>query len=203
MNQEEVKEKIVETFQKLIIANGIKKMTMEKLARECGISKKTVYKFYDSKDELIEQFIEGIAGKIQQGFSRLDQTSADPEETMFLFFDLVFEITRNLPAAILEDAEKYYPNLGEKINLLREEISIIFAKTIKKGVSRGSFKNINPAFAEKFYFGALNNIFSPEFMLKTGLGVNEILDSFKSMLLTGLLKEKVESRLEIKEPAGV
>ena len=150
MNQEEVKEKIVETFQKLIIANGIKKMTMEKLARECGISKKTVYKFYDSKDELIEQFIEGIAGKIQQGFSRLDQTSADPEETMFLFFDLVFEITRNLPAAILEDAEKYYPNLGEKINLLREEISIIFAKTIKKGVSRGSFKNINPASPKNF-----------------------------------------------------
>jgi AcrR family transcriptional regulator len=203
MSHEEVKELIIETFQKLIITNGIKKMTMEKLARECGISKKTVYKYYDSKDELIEHFIEGIASKIQQGFSRLDQGNLDPEETIFLFFDLVFEITRNLPPAILADAEKYYPNLGEKINLLRGEISIIFAKTIKKGISRGSFKNINPAFAEMFYFGALNYIFSPDFMLNTGLGVNEILDSFKSMLLTGLLKEKSKASQELAAPAAV
>ncbi len=189
MTHEEVKEKIVSRFQKLILSHGIKKMTMEKLAKECGISKKTVYKYYDSKDELIEHFVEGVARTIQAGFSRIDQANADPEETIFMFFDLVFEITRNLPTAILEDAEKYYPDLGTKINSLREEISQIFMKTIKKGIASGSFKNIHPVFAEKFYFGALNNIFSPEFMLKTGLGVNEILDSFKSMMLTGLLKE--------------
>ncbi|HOO72566.1 MAG TPA: TetR/AcrR family transcriptional regulator [Spirochaetota bacterium] len=193
MTHEEVKEKIINRFQKLIISYGIKKMTMEKLSKECGISKKTVYKYFDSKDELIEHFVERMAQTIQAGFNRIDQANADPEETIFMFFDLVFEITRNLPPAILEDAERYYPDLGGKINALREEISLIFVKTIKKGIAGGSFKNIHPDFAEKFYFGALNNIFSPEFMLKTGLGVNEILDSFKSMLLTGLLKEKIAS----------
>ena len=198
MSHERTKEMIFEKFHKLTQINGIKKVTMEMLAKECGISKKTVYKYFDSKDELIEKFIDLMAETIQQGFNRIENTNAAPEETLFMFFDMVFEITRNLHPAILEDAERYYPNLGSRINMLRSEISLIFMNTIRKGIADSSFKNIDPIFVESFYFGAVNNVFTAEFMFKTGLEVNEILNSFKSMLLTGLLKNK--TAVEEKEP---
>ena len=55
MSDFEVKEKIILKFHELALTYGIKRITIDMLAKECGISKKTVYKYFTSKEDLIHK----------------------------------------------------------------------------------------------------------------------------------------------------
>ena len=57
-SMEAKKQKILESAGKLILKYGIKSMTMDDIARELGISKKTLYLYVEDKNDLIKQVIE-------------------------------------------------------------------------------------------------------------------------------------------------
>ncbi|MFC1670186.1 TetR/AcrR family transcriptional regulator [Spirochaetota bacterium] len=184
---------IFKKFQELSVEHGVKRVTVDRLAKELGISKKTVYKYYNSKDEIINVLVGEIIiaiNTIKDEFTKMGDRNDNPKEILYKFFDILFEFVRNLPLGIIQEIEEYYSDVKSEMDLLRNEYSGIFKKIIMDGITQGVFKNINPQFAERFYLGAVNNIFVPEFLLQKGVSVDDILTFFKSMLLTGLLKEE-------------
>ena len=54
----EPQEKILKTSLELFFKYGIKRVTMDDIAKELGMSKKTIYHFYNEKDELVNQLCE-------------------------------------------------------------------------------------------------------------------------------------------------
>ena len=52
------KNKIVEQSLKLFFNYGIQHITMDDIAEKCGVSKKTIYKYFENKDDLLHQIIE-------------------------------------------------------------------------------------------------------------------------------------------------
>ena len=52
------KDKIVEAARKLFYKFGFKKVSMDEIAREAGVTKKTVYTYFSSKEELFKYFIQ-------------------------------------------------------------------------------------------------------------------------------------------------
>jgi len=190
MEEEDIKQKIFEKFNALSIKMGFKKVTVEMLAKECGISKKTIYRHFKSKDEIIQTYATNIIQHINYEFVRIQKDYSDPKEILYKFFDIIFQIISNIPEdTIMQDARKFYPDIENKIIFLREEYSKIFLKTIKRGIKEGVFKNINPHFIEGMYLGSVNYIFSPTFMSQKKLSVKETITSFKIMLFSGLLNE--------------
>lgn len=54
----DISEKILAACRKLIEQKGFRGFTMDELALNAGVSKRTVYKYYKSKDEIIEKVID-------------------------------------------------------------------------------------------------------------------------------------------------
>ena len=51
-------EQIIEVARELFHKFGFKKVSMDEIAREAGVTKKTIYRYFDSKEALLEYFIQ-------------------------------------------------------------------------------------------------------------------------------------------------
>ncbi|MBN2160379.1 MAG: TetR/AcrR family transcriptional regulator [Spirochaetes bacterium] len=192
MSETTVQQKILDTFHQLAITHGLKKVTIDVLARECGISKKTVYKHFSNKKEILDRFTEDIISRLSDEFYKTQIIEDNPKKVLLKFFDIIFETVQKLPPTIVRDAAHYYPDIEGKIIQLREQYTIVFLKIIKKGISQGQFRDINPLFLEGVYDAIVNRVFTPSFIVQNNLSVQDALSSFKTILFNGLLRDEDE-----------
>ncbi|MBN1497502.1 MAG: TetR/AcrR family transcriptional regulator [Spirochaetes bacterium] len=193
MSEANIQQTILVTFHRLAIERGLKKVTIDILAKECGISKKTVYKHFNNKKEILDRFTADVIARLSDEFYKTQLIEDNPEKLLLKFFDIIFETVQNLPPSIVTDAAHYYPDIAEKIIQLREQYTIVFLKIIKKGISQGQFRDINPLFLEGVYDAIVNRVFTPSFIVQNNLTVKDALSSFKTILLNGILRDGQEN----------
>ena len=61
-----MKNKILDAVARLIEQYGLKKFTVDEVAAELHISKKTLYQYFSGKDEMIREYFEEILGSDRQ-----------------------------------------------------------------------------------------------------------------------------------------
>jgi AcrR family transcriptional regulator len=72
-----IREKLKENAKRCLIRYGIKKTTVDQLAREAGISKGAFYRFYDSKELLFFEIVEDIHAELYGGASEILKSRTD------------------------------------------------------------------------------------------------------------------------------
>ena len=78
--KEEMEQRILETADRLFYRDGIRAVGVDTVAAEIGISKRTLYNYYPSKDDL-------IAAYLRSRLDHLEITDAPPQEQILQFFD--------------------------------------------------------------------------------------------------------------------
>lgn len=78
--KEEMEQRILETADRLFYRDGIRAVGVDTVAAEIGISKRTLYNYYPSKDDL-------IAAYLRSRFDHLEITDTPPQEQILQFFD--------------------------------------------------------------------------------------------------------------------
>jgi AcrR family transcriptional regulator len=140
-----ISEKIFEKACSLFFSIGIRNTTMDDLAKELGISKKTLYKEFDNKADLVRFCVAYELKKNEKTFQeRADNTENAIEELVLSAVDIHADLQQFHPS-IIQDLMKFYP---ESWNLI-EHHRDIFAKNniennLKKGIKQGVYrKDIN------------------------------------------------------------
>ena len=83
------KEQIIEAARKLFNKFGFKKVSMDEIAREAGVTKRTVYMYFSSKEELFNYFI-------QEELNNMKKIVEDIEKQNLNFFEAIHQIIYNL-----------------------------------------------------------------------------------------------------------
>lgn len=103
-----MKDKIIDVVGELIAEYGMKKFTMDEVSKRLGMSKKTLYKIFTSKQELITEYFQ----KVYENDIRITQAIlADSSKTLREKLYLVVE-TYDIPAItaqVIEEAEQNFP----------------------------------------------------------------------------------------------
>lgn len=124
-------EKVFQLYKKY----GIKSITMDEVARQLGISKKTLYQHFKDKADLVEQT---MMFTIQNYFSKIsnllkeDLNAIEELLTINNFLNNVIEKEHN--PAIDFDLKKYYPEIFEKFHKFRRDVTY---KTLSKNLNKG------------------------------------------------------------------
>lgn len=161
MEIEEKKLKVLEAAGKLILKYGIKSMTMDDIARELGMSKKTLYQYVEDKNDLIKQIIQidmqmdhdQICSIVDKGLNAIDES--------FEIFKRIVQNIGDVPPNILYDLKKYHP---EAYSLQRNFMWTFSKKCIEenltKGVQEGYYRqDINAPVISTNYILMVTNIF--------------------------------------------
>lgn len=136
---------ILERVSSLYIKYGLKSITMDDVARELGISKKTLYNYVTDKKDLIEKSLLHTFEKQRVFLEQVKAKGLNAIQELFEVYKYIDQTIKECNPTMNYDLNKYYPELAEYIrNNKREQMYKSLKENMKKGINEGLFrKNIN------------------------------------------------------------
>jgi len=137
----EIRERILSTAEKLFRKFGIRSVTMDEIASELGISKKTIYQNFEDKDSIVHEIARTNMICDVEESERIYKESANPIEQVFRETTLLRKQAATINPAVFYDLKKYHPKTWQlfleynKVNFLES-----IRKNLKDGVTQGFYR---------------------------------------------------------------
>lgn len=153
-------EKIINKTTELFLTLGFKSVTMDDIANEMGISKKTIYVHFENKSKLVEAVTFSVFKKICSGIDAICEKSENPIEQLYDIKKYAMQLLRNEKTSPQYQLKKYYPQLYQRIQMKHFEKMQFSVKTsLQQGVDTGIFRsNIDIEFISRMYFNGISGI---------------------------------------------
>jgi TetR/AcrR family transcriptional regulator, cholesterol catabolism regulator len=150
---------IMEKVRDLYMKYGIKSITMDDVARELSISKKTLYQYVTDKDDLVGKFIDNEIELRQEEICKCFRIGFNAIEELFEISIFMNKLIRDQNPATEHDLKKYYPQHFQKIVTARREgIYNYILLNLKKGIKEGLYrKELNKEVIAKLYLWRSEN----------------------------------------------
>jgi len=150
---------ILKKVRELYMKYGIKSITMDDVARELSISKKTLYQYVSDKDDLVGKFIDNEIEMRQEEICKCFRIGYNAVEELFEISIFVNKLMREQNPATDYDLKKYYPQHYQKtIKARREGIYNYILLNLKKGINEGLYRNdMNNEVIAKLYLWRSEN----------------------------------------------
>lgn len=131
---------------------GIKHVTMDDIAKELGMSKKTIYQFYKEKDDLVNQLCDVEMLIQEKVFFEISQIAKDPVHEIMLISIKMREMMQHINPLFFLDLQKFYPIAYKRFQKFKEECAYKdVVNNIKKGKEMGIYRqDVDVEFASRF-----------------------------------------------------
>lgn len=137
---EAVYNNIISKSSALFITYGFRSITMDDISAECGISKKTLYSFFDSKDELVNKVIQDELEAFGEELEQVRENAADAIDEMMQLLPLVLKRYKRVQPNLNNDLEKYYPKTHQQVTSFRkDELLLFLTSNMSRGISEGLY----------------------------------------------------------------
>ncbi|RBA29870.1 TetR/AcrR family transcriptional regulator [Flavobacterium tibetense] len=155
-----MKEKIIAKAKEMFLRLGFKSITMDDIACEMCISKKTIYKYFSNKDILIEESIKLAHIEINETIDKIVAQDLNAIEENFEIKRMFKEMFKSSETSPIYQLKKHYPEIYNKVLGLQIEVCIkCFKDNILKGMKEGLYrKNLDVDNYVKFYYTLIFNI---------------------------------------------
>jgi AcrR family transcriptional regulator len=155
---------ILSRARELYMKYGIKSITMDDVAHELGISKKTLYQFVTDKDDLVGKFIDFEIAARQEQICKCFRIGFNAIEELFEISLFMNNMMRAQNPATEHDLQKYYPHHYQKtVNVRRERIYDYILLNLKKGKKEMLYRaDMDEEVIAKLYLSRIENIHSNE-----------------------------------------
>lgn len=155
-----MRENILHTATQLFLNLGFKSVTMDDLAQEMAISKKTIYTHFSNKGQLVEACTMQLFGTISNGIDAICTLDKNPIEELYDIKRFVMEHLNDEAASPEYQLQKYYPEVHRN---LKEKQFHMMQTCIKDNVERGIQQriyraNLNVEFVVRIYFTGVTSI---------------------------------------------
>jgi TetR/AcrR family transcriptional regulator, cholesterol catabolism regulator len=139
---------------------GIKSITMDDVARELSISKKTLYQFVNDKDDLVGKFIDNEIEIRQEQICKCFNFGFNAIEELFEISAFMNKLMREQNPATEHDLKKYYPHHHQKtVKIRRERMYSYVLLNLKKGKEEGLYReDLDEEVIAKLYLSRTENI---------------------------------------------
>lgn len=136
---ENTEEFILSEAEKLFMKFGIKSVTMDDIAKQLSMSKKTIYTFYKDKDDLVYKLIAKMLHNDECQMNERTKNASNAIEEVFLCMDFLKEMLSGINPTVFYDLQKYHSNAHQL--MINFHHTYVY-NTVKKGLERGILENI-------------------------------------------------------------
>lgn len=158
--RERMKEKIINKAKEMFLKLGFKSITMDDIACEMCISKKTIYKYFSNKDVLIEKSVEMVHKEIHETIDKIVAQNFNAIEENFEIKRMFKEMFKSAESSPIYQLKKHYPEVYAKALTSQIEVcETCFRNNILKGMNEGLYReNLDVDNYIKFYYTLIFNI---------------------------------------------
>ncbi|NEZ42651.1 TetR/AcrR family transcriptional regulator [Paenibacillus alvei] len=184
---------IMDAGQRLFFERGIQDTSMEQIAEAVPVAKMTIYKYFQSKEGLLEAITDRMVHESHQYLLRVMEEARD----MYELFDLLLKHQPfdRISLTFINDLTQYYPSLFAKM-MAYQEAHVIpkFEAAIFQGQQRGDIrKELSPHLVVR-YIVSMKQFFLQPGNLDKRMNVRTLSDQITTMLCYGIMSDRPSDR---------
>ncbi|TRZ83289.1 MAG: TetR/AcrR family transcriptional regulator [Sediminibacterium sp.] len=136
-----MQDRILNKARELMFQTGVKHVTMDDLATQLGISKKTIYQFFKDKDALVSSVVEFELANHALLCNQSMEAADNAVHEIFLLMSVIQEMFNRMNPLALFEIEKYYPLAFDKIKKHKDDfIFSMISDNLEKGITEGLYR---------------------------------------------------------------
>ncbi len=186
---DDVAGRILHTAYEWLIRDYYSGVTMDALAYALGMSKKTIYAHFASKDAIMGALIDAIGATIRR---RIGEVAVGPgtfPQKLGAALAIVGSYFAFLSPGLLQDLHRFAPHLYAEIDKLKERnIPTLFAGILRFGVEQGMVRgDVDLAFIAEFWVQTIKGLHEPASLARTQLTPKAAFDKALDLFFRGIL----------------
>ncbi|ARK12700.1 TetR/AcrR family transcriptional regulator [Fibrivirga algicola] len=137
-----MKERICAEARQLFNQYGVKTVRLDDITRQLGISKKTLYLYFQNKEDLVQQMLESQLNDSLHEATVIQGQSANAIEGALLIWDHLIRYKHTVNPSLLLDIERHYATAWHLFQVARSAyISTILEANLRAGISEGLYRS--------------------------------------------------------------
>ncbi len=187
-----MKEQIIIKAADLFLNLGFKSVTMDDLANEMGISKKTIYSHFPNKAKLVQAATLSILNAIDEGIEKIKEKDLNAIVEMFEIKNFVMHHLKNEKSSPQFQLQKYYPKVFKSVqNHHLDTMQCSISDNLEKGINEGLYReNLPVDFISKIYFLGMSTIKGSDLFPADQFSIQEVNEKYLEYHLRAIVTEK-------------
>jgi TetR/AcrR family transcriptional regulator, cholesterol catabolism regulator len=173
---EEKKDQLLAGAAEVFMKYGFKSVNMDDMARHLGISKKTLYKFFRDKNDLVDQAVNHFSCKEDECIKAICGQGQNAIDEAFEVMNMVLKTLTQVHPSIIFDLQKYHPGVFER--MMADKQSRIYDcmhSNMRSGMEQGLYRDdLNADLMTRIYIGSVNGMFDTNLFPPGGNEYREI-----------------------------
>ena len=192
MKEIEIKKRIVTTTHQLLMQFGVRSVSMDDIAGNLGMSKKTLYQYFKDKNEIIEQVVADIILHNEGLCNCNKKETENAVHEMFMVINMLKELFQNMNPSVMFDLQRYHPKAYKKIAEHRNHYLFkIVKENLESGIKEKLYrKDVDVDILARFRIDTMFLPFSIEFQKSTKKNMMDCQVQIILNFLYGLVTKK-------------
>ena len=191
MRQEPQVNQILSEGFESVADGGVRAFTVDALSKRLAMSKKTIYKFFPTKENLIHSIMHFVLGQINGVFKKVMTEEPNPALQYIKIMEHICKFVGRTPVHKLVELKSLYPLIWNHVESFRLSHQQDFYTILKNAQDQGlAHSDINMKSAAIVYINIVNSTFQPEFFLKNDLPIQDTIHGFVQIVARGIFTEK-------------
>ena len=187
-----MKEKILHKASDMFLNLGFKSVTMDDIAAELGMSKKTIYSHFPTKLDLVKSTTFFVMDNVNNAICSILDEKLNPIEEVFTIKSVINNQLKNEKSSPHYQLQKYYPKIFKELKDKQfESVDQCVAENLKRGIDEGYYrKEINIDLITRFYFNGYMSLANNELFPLSTYGLNTLKIAFLEYHIRAIATEK-------------
>jgi AcrR family transcriptional regulator len=171
---------------------GIKSVTMDELARQLGMSKKTIYTFVKDKNDLVEQCVKMAQAGETCEIDLITKTNENAIDESLAIGESIASKLRSIHPSIFFDMQKYHPSAYKLMTCQRDElITDSVVSNLIKGKAQGLYReNLDETIISKMYLSFISVLFNGDIFQTSEFTFSQVYSEYFRYHIRGLASDK-------------
>lgn len=191
------KEKILDSSLDKFLREGFYKTSMDTIAGELHMSKKTIYKHFSTKEKLVEAIVDKFTLTVGDKIEAVINSKEDSLSKAVHLFEIMGSVAMKLSDKWVGDIQIHMPKLWEKIDEFRTKRAYaVLGSIIKQGQEEGMIIDKPSELIIHLFVNAIRSIVNPNFLFYQKFNYKEAFNHTFEILFNGILTPKGKKQFD-------
>ena len=177
--------------------HGFTKVTLDEIVQEMGVSKKTIYKFFPSKTEILRELLNWKLQEVEDGLKRIRHGGGkDFVEKLKQIYTFAALHLSEFGQPFIRDLERNAPYIWKEVEERRNRtVLATFGSVFNEGIRKGAIKRkLNPQLLLLIHTTLIQRIMNPETLSQLPMTARQTLNTIREVIFEGILTDKARTQ---------